>query len=222
MRFAVHEKAGTRTLEVDIRDVVVAGWTGRDGAAVAAHIAELAALGVKPPAVTPCYYRASRDRLMQAEEIQVIGPDSSGEAEFVLLAAAGALFVGVGSDHTDRQVETYNVTVSKQMCPKPVGYELWHLDDVLDHWDALVLCSFSTRNGKRRLYQEGSVAEMKHPQELLAGYGDFAPGSLMYCGTLATRGGIECGERFEAALEDPRRGRRLQVSYTIETLPNIG
>ena len=34
----------------------------------------------------------------------------------MLVQAGGRLLVGVGSDHTDRKVETYNITVSKQMC----------------------------------------------------------------------------------------------------------
>jgi len=222
MRFVLLEGNASRAVEADIAQVVVAGWTGRDRAALEKHIAELAALGVAPPATTPCYYRASRDRLMQDEAIQVVGADSSGEVEFVLVSLADGLYVGVGSDHTDRKVETYNVTVSKQMCPKIVSRNLWRFDEVAGHWDALTLRSWTTRNGERRLYQEGSVAAMKDPRELIEGYGGLPPGSVMYCGTLAAHGGIEAGERFEMELEDPRLGRRISHEYRVEVLPNIG
>ena len=37
------------TLAVEIHELIVAGWAGRDRAAVDHHIAELAELGVAPP-----------------------------------------------------------------------------------------------------------------------------------------------------------------------------
>ena len=43
----------------------------------------------------------------------------------MLLQHAGRLWVGTGSDHTDREVEKYGVTVSKQMCDKPVAPVFW-------------------------------------------------------------------------------------------------
>ena len=67
--------------------------------------------------------------------MQVTGEESSGEAEFVLVKDAGEVYVGVASDHTDRQVETYGITVSKQMCDKPCSNTLWRLSDVAGHWD---------------------------------------------------------------------------------------
>jgi len=107
--------------EVGIDDVIVAGWTGRDAAAVDKHIRELEELGVKRPSTTPIFYPVSAVRVTTATEIEVVGTHSGGEVEFVLLQHDGRMWVGVGSDHTDRQVETYGVTVSKQMCDKPVA-----------------------------------------------------------------------------------------------------
>ena len=49
--------------------------------------------------------------------------------EFVILKLDDGLWVGVGSDHTDRKVESYNVTVSKQLCGKPIAPTLWRYDD---------------------------------------------------------------------------------------------
>jgi len=78
----------------------------------------------------------------------------------VLVSAADGIHVGIGSDHTDRKVETYGITMSKQMCPKPIGPELWRLADVEPHWDALMIRSHVTRSGSRVLYQEGPVTRM--------------------------------------------------------------
>jgi hypothetical protein len=49
---------------------------------------------------------------------------SSGEAEFVLYQLDDGLWLGLGSDHTDRKAETVDVTLSKQMCARPVGSTL--------------------------------------------------------------------------------------------------
>ena len=207
---------------IEIATLIIAGWTGRDKGAVEHHIAELAAIGVKPPRVVPCFYRVGANLLTTTDEIEVVGEDSSGEVEFVLVSAPQGLYVGVGSDHTDRKVEAYGVTVSKQMCPKLMGRELWPLEEVEGHWDSLLLRSHVTRNGKRRLYQEGAVDKMLPPRDLLrrlAGSGaSLSPGTAMFCGTLAVQGEIGGGERFEIELHDPANDRSLRHGYTTRSL----
>ena len=207
---------------IEIKSLVVAGWTGRDKAAVEHHIAELAAIGVKRPRAVPCFYRLGANLLTTASNIEVMGENSSGEVEFVLIAAPGAMYVGVGSDHTDRGVEAYGVTVSKQMCPKPLGRELWRLAELEGHWDSLVLRSHVTREGKRRLYQEGPVSKMLAPADLLARFPDspgvLPPGTAMFCGTLAAQGDIGGGERFEIELHDPATNRSLKHEYATRSL----
>ena len=136
-------------IDVPIRTAIIAGWTGRDQVALQKHIAELEALGVKPPASTPIFYRVAASRLTTAPVIEVTGESSSGEVEFVLLHHGGRLWVGIGSDHTDRDVETYNITVSKQMCEKPVSGEFWEISSVAEHWDSLVLRSYVHEAGER-------------------------------------------------------------------------
>jgi len=100
----------------DVQQLVIAGWTGRSREAVERHIAELAAIGVRPPRTIPCFYRLATSLLTSASDVEVVGDESTGEVEFVLLSAADGMYVGIGSDHTDRKVEPYGVTVSKQMC----------------------------------------------------------------------------------------------------------
>src|SRR5262245_26879252 len=99
--------------DVPVQDLIIAGWTGRDQAAVEMHIRELAELGVAPPARTPIFYRISASLLTTAAHVDVIGMDSTGEAECVLLNHDGGWWVGIGSDHTDRKAETFGVTLSK-------------------------------------------------------------------------------------------------------------
>ena len=82
--------------------------------------------------------------------IEVVGERSGGEVEFVLLQHAGRLWVGTGSDHTDREVEKYGVTVSKQMCEKPIAPPFWAFDDVAPHWDRLMLALARDRRRQAR------------------------------------------------------------------------
>ena len=207
---------------VSINALVIAGWTGRDKEALEHHIAELAEIGVKRPRTTPCFYRVGSNLLTTAKAIEVAGSDSSGEVEFVLVSQEDGLYVGVGADHTDRKVEAYGVTVSKQVCPKPISRELWRLSDVQGHWDELILRSWVSNNGTRRLYQEGSVRSMLAPLDLIRLFTGGAPilpvGTAMYCGTLAVIGKISGGDVFEGELYDPRQKRTIHHTYSVRSL----
>jgi hypothetical protein len=208
-----------------INSLVIAGWTGRNVAALEAHIKELEAIGVKRPKTVPIFYRVACSTLTTATFIEVMADKSSGEVEFVLFALEDGLWLGVGSDHTDRKVETIGVTLSKQLCAKPVGMTLWRYDEVKPHWDKLVLRSFVPDGGKRRLYQEGPVTNMRSPEELINLYtgGDkLAPGTAMFCGTFAVHGEISYSGTFDMELEDPVLGRKLTHGYKIVSLPDEG
>lgn len=209
-----------------IRNLVIAGWTGRDQAAMESHIAELEAIGVRRPPATPCFYRVAVEQLTQSSSIQVVGADTSGEVEYYIVQDDGVRWVGVGSDHTDRKLEAHNVSLSKPVCAKPIAPTLWRFDDVADHWDQLVLRSYATIDGTRVPYQEGPVTTMRSPDDLVTRYeaagGRYGDGTLMFCGTLAVMGGVRPATRFEVELYDPVRDRTIQHGYDVEVLPNIG
>lgn len=209
-----------------IEQLVIAGWTGRDAASLEKHIRELEAIGVARPRRTPIFYRVAASLLTTAPEIQAIGGDSSGEVEFVLVGLEDGLWVGVGSDHTDRKAETVGVTLSKQLCAKPLGPSLWRYAEVAPHWDRLLLRSYAGSGAKRRLYQEGAVSAMRRPEDLMRRYlgraEQLPPGSAMFCGTLAVHGAIEPADAFELELEDPVLGRSLAHRYTVARLPMEG
>jgi hypothetical protein len=209
----------------EIKHLVIAGWTGRNVEALEKHIRELEALGVKRPKSTPIFYRVSADLLTTRPSIEVLGTGSTGEVEFVLFSLADGLWVGLGSDHTDRKAETIGVSLSKQMCAKPISATAWRYEDVRPHWDQLMLRSEVRHGGERQLYQEGSVATMRSPDELIklySGGGQLPTGIAMFCGTLAVHGNIAFADRFEMELIDPVLGRTISHAYTISTLPDEG
>jgi hypothetical protein len=218
-------KNGRSPLTLNITQAVIAGWTGRDPVARDKHIAELEAIGIARPASTPIYYRVAARRLTTATSIEASGGDSSGEVEFVLLASGGKTYVTVGSDHTDRKVETYGITVSKQMCDKPIAPVVWALDDVISHWDQIVLRSFATINGARVLYQEGKLDGMLPVADLVArgvGGSVLPDGCAMFGGTFAAKGGIRPASRFEYEIEDPVLKRIIRHGYDVIELPVLG
>jgi hypothetical protein len=211
-------------IAVEIDNLVIAGWAGRDEEAIRHHIEELAAIGVPRPSSVPVYYRVSADNLTQADRLVVLGPDTSGEVEPVVVSLVDGLWIGVGSDHTDRKAETIGIALSKQLCGKPVGRMLWRLEDVEGHWDRLILRAWATIDGKRVLYQEGSLAALRTARDLIErrhDASDLAPGTAMFGGTLSAIGGIRPSEQFEMELDDPVLGRRMTHSYRVDCLPVV-
>jgi hypothetical protein len=225
LAFTVDAQDTTTPLTLAIDRAVIAGWTGRDPVARDKHIAELEAIGIARPATTPIYYRVSARRLTTADSIEVSGSDSSGEVEFVLIGWQGRIFVGLGSDHTDRKVETYSVTVSKQMCDKVMASVLWELEEVADHWDRMILRAYAWIGGARVLYQEGTLDSMLPVAELvrgLFGSAGLPDGCAMFGGTFAAKGGIRPASRFEFELEDPVLKRVIKHAYDVIELPVLG
>jgi Protein of unknown function (DUF2848) len=221
LTFTIDAQGTTTPLTLAIDQAVIAGWTGRDPVARDKHIAELEAIGIARPATTPIYYRVSARRLTTEDSIEVCGNDSSGEVEFVLIGWQGRIFVGLGSDHTDRKVETYSVTVSKQMCDKPIAPVLWELEEVIDHWDRMILRAYACIKGKRELYQQGTLDAMLPVSELIArGFegGKLPDGCAMFGGTFAAIGGIRPADRFEFELEDPVLKRTIRHGYDVITM----
>lgn len=212
---------GGRDISVSVHTAIVAGWTGRNRAAVEEHIVELEALGVTPPSSTPIFYRVSASRLTTASEIEST-ETSSGEVEAVLLQHAGELWVGVGSDHTDRELETHSVAASKQVCDKPIARELWHYEDVAPHWDHLTLRSWNTTDVAEHPNQEGALdALLDQPHLLEQAAPPVTDGTLMFCGTVPVRGGIRPASIFRYELHDPVIGRTLASQYAVRDLPLV-
>ena len=210
------------------RAAVVAGWTGRDAAAVRHHVEELAAIGVARPSEVPLYYRVWHGLLTQDGAIEALGAASSGEAEPVLLETGRGTFLTLGSDHTDRELEAHSVAASKQACAKPLASQAWPWDDVVDRLDDLVLRSSVSEDGDTwEPYQDGTLAAMRPLTELRDGAaarlpGGFAPGTAMFCGTLpALDGVITSAPHFACELHDPALGRTLALRYVVRALPAV-
>jgi len=201
--------------------LTIVGWTARNANALQQHLDELAAIGVAPPTEVPVLYRVASSLLTTASCIEVAGSRSSGEAEFCLINVHGKIYVAVGSDHTDRALEAHDITLSKQLCAKPVSRECWRFDQLEGHWDQLMLRSFATTQGVERLYQEGAVAEVLHPRDLIKKVDARVPfqhGSVVFGGTVPVKGPVTGSDRFRVELHDPVLRRTLSCTYQTRVL----
>lgn len=224
------EAAGRGPVLVELRHGIIAGWTARNAKAVEHHIAELKEIGVPPPSTVPLYYRVSASLLSTGQTIETVGNTSSGEAEPVLVDDGERLYVGLGSDHTDRKLETHSVALSKQICAKPVAPTLWAFDEVEGHLDDILIRSFirDTEGEAWTAYQEGRLASIRPLVELIAGSPAarsekrLQPGTAMMCGTFAVlSGGVRPARFFRMEMIDERLGRSIEHSYEMKLLPVV-
>lgn len=213
-------KVSDTEVDLTVDHLFVAGWTGRNKEAVDHHIEELRALGISPPSKVPLYYRVSGLLLTQSANIEVLGAGTSGEVEPLLIQQNGEIWIGLASDHTDRDLETHSVAASKQACPKPVANELWRFSEVEDHLDSLILHCWTDKGDKWKLYQQGALSSIRPLSELISNSG-FGDNSAMLCGTFGAIGGVRPAMRYRMELEDPVLNRKIQLNYSVTKLPIV-
>lgn len=215
--------SGTSALVFEPRRMINAGYVGRDQAAVRQHIEELRSEGVAPPPSVPMLYPMALSSLTTDSRIEVVEPRTSGEIEFVLLVEGSRVLVGVGSDHTDRLLETTDVLKSKQACANVMGRGAWDYEDLRDHWDRLQLRS-SVRASSAEIwkpYQSASVASILAPEQILelvrSRMTDHClDRTLIFSGTIPLLDGkMIYGSEFQCALIDPVLNRTLHCAYEV-------
>jgi hypothetical protein len=209
---------------VAIDRVVNAGYSGRDQDAVQDHIDELVADGIDAPDRVPTTYPVPPNVLLvDPGEIQVVGENTSGEAEFALLVTGDESYVVAASDQTDRHLERDDVQQSKAIAPNVVSREAWQFSAVRDHWDEIEIRAWNTVDGERQRYQETTLESILEPEAILDLVRDRRGGPLdrtaVFSGTVPVLSGeLQPGSRFEVELVDPVRDRRLAVGYDVETI----
>lgn len=218
-------KKGIRLIPFRYSRMVNAGYVGRDQEEARRHIEELAKKGIPGPSSIPTLYPVVCNALMVGDATtEVYGEESSGEVEYVLLIRdESEIYVGVGSDHTDRCLEKSDIARSKQICPNLLSRSVWPLSEVIDHWDTLLMRSYVSVDGKRVLYQSGRLELLLNAEELLAFVKKKIPGPLtdlvVFSGTMGTvTGEFVFGDTFSAELIDWVLGRRLALSYAVRPL----
>ena len=209
-----------RVVEIEPSRLVIAGYTGRDEAMVRRHIRELAEVGVPPPESIPAFYPVPTTLLTPAGAIEVAHTSTSGEVEPVLFCVGDEWFIGLGSDHTDRDVERESIARSKAACPKPIAEGVLPYTRIATCWDRLRLRSWV---GRAAPYQDAPISSLRTPAELVDAYraGPDAEldGLVMFLGTVpVVDGALQSGPTFRAELLDGDDAL-LSLSYEIRVAP---
>lgn len=226
-RVTVVEADGRRVeLPVHVRRCFNLGFTMRDAEKMQRHLEEIYRLGMpelhceRPPLVMPI----SAWAVTTAAQIDVQRPRTSGEVEIVTMVTdSGDILVGVGSDHTDRSLETIDIPWAKQVAPNVVAPDLWRWTDVQGHWDQVRMDCWVVDGGERVHYQSASVAEFWTPPEMVEGVRRSvvpAPGTtVLLSGTVVSlEERVRFGEAWTLRMSDPVLGREIVHSYTVTVL----
>jgi hypothetical protein len=220
----LENKQERRELAFRYNRMVNAGYVGKNQEEVRRHIEELAAKGIPGPKSIPVLYPVVCSVLSLDPTIEVYGNETSGEVEYVLcIVTEDEVYVGLGSDHTDRHLEETDIPRAKQICPNLMGRTVWPLAEVESHWDDLLMNANVVKDGKNTLYQEGRLGLLLNPAELMSFVKSKIPGPLenliIYSGTMGMlTGEFVFGEKFSAGLIDEKLNRRIEISYDVRPL----
>lgn len=209
-------------IKFDLARVIVVGYSGSNREKIMEHIHELEEqLGVPAPKRIPTIFECSREVLSFEEEINFIGEMTSGEVEYLIIKHKGDIFIGIGSDHTDRKLESVSVLKSKQVCPKPLSNSLWRYKDIREHWNEIEVQSYQTIGGERFIYQSGKLSDIlpveKIIEELESRVGD-VENSIIFSGTVPLVSGFKYGDVFEGYLIDKKLNTSLSIKYNVNKI----
>ncbi len=205
---------------VNLSKAFCVGYSGRNKEKTFEHIRELAEIGIPEPKEVPNIYPVSMNTITQNERVEVLGNETSGEAEIVIIFGdtEDEVYITVGSDHTDRGLEAVDINKSKQVCAKPFSDKAWKLDDVIGHWDELELSAELFINGKWIPYQNDKISVILSYQEIISYIEKIsAPkrNSIYFSGTVPLLQGFIYGEEFKIALKDPVKNDVILANYQI-------
>lgn len=208
--------------------MVNAGFTGRDQAEVRHHLDELSAKGIDVPETTPLIYPVIPSTLTTDTSITVYGEETSGEIEYVLFVKDDKeIYVGIGSDHTDRKLEEVDIPRAKQITPNLISPVVWELSDVVNHWDDLIM-ECSVKKGKDTfLYQKGGLDLLMSPPELMEFVAKNIEGELnniaIFSGTVKMETpDFVFADTFSGLLTDPVLDRSIGFSYAVKPMNYMG
>jgi len=228
LNLTLNQKGRREPVSFSVRRMVNAGFVGRDREAVRRHIAELKKEGVPVPEEVPTLYPGASYFITPRDGLAVVDESTSGEAEFGLLLEEGKIYVGAGSDHTDRNLEASSIIKAKQICPNVVSSVVWPYEELKNVWDDLVLRSWVEKGGQRIPYQETKLSSIMSVEDILSFVrskvkdGDL-DGMVIYSGTVPSLGGeIIYGEGFEVELHNPQANDSLWCKYKVRLLDYLG
>ena len=219
IKLTLIENQGSRDIVFTVRQLFCGGFTGRNQEVVRQHIKEMASVGISPPEKTPAVYHISPYLITYDNEIEVVGENTSGEVEPVLLIGSKETYLTVGSDQTDRNIERLSYPKSKQLCNKIISRQVWRYSEVQDHYDELIIRSIVVKNGQKYLYQEGSVKTVMNPHDLLQLCDIKIENMILFAGTIPTKTNrLIFADWYQIELIDPILNRIITHTYNVKVI----
>lgn len=219
MTFTLVTKEGEAPLQLAYERVFAIGYAGRNMEKTLEHIRELERdLGVPAPKKIPTIFQCGNYVLTQEKDLAFVGEKTCGEVEYVIVLKEGKIYIGVGSDHTDRDLESANVPKAKQICAKPICPVLWDYEELKDHWDTIRLNSWQTVDGREIPYQRGTLADILPVEVILKELNERVGGidnCVIFSGTVPVLDGFHYGTNFRYEMADDTLGRTLGSEYNV-------
>ncbi|MBC8441959.1 MAG: DUF2848 family protein [Deltaproteobacteria bacterium] len=211
-------------LSFTVDKMVNAGFTGRNQEEVKHHLEELSAKGIDVPDSTPTLYPVIPSALTTETVIEVYGEETSGEIEYVLFVKDDKeIYVGIGSDHTDRKLEELDIPRAKQITPNLISPMVWELSDLLEHWDDLSMECSVKKGADTIFYQKGGLGLLMSPSELMELISQKIKGPLnnivIFSGTVKMETeDFVFADTFSGLLSDPTLNRSIEFSYAVKPM----
>ena len=218
---SIDSKSGRTPRTFEIARMYNLGSATRNAETARAHQEEVAKIGIHIAYDVPAprIYPIATHALTTGTSIEAQTDRSSGEVEIVILVAE-QVYVGVGSDQTDRALETVSIPWSKQVTANVLAPVLWPLEEMRERWDECVLRS--SVDGRK--YQEVGTAAFLHPDDMLRVLRERVTklprrDFIVFGGTIVSLDKeLGFGKTWTVELDDPKGGRKIRHSYEIHNL----
>ena len=194
------------------------GSATRDPDAAIAHQDEVSKSGIFIASNVPAprIYPIGLHALDTQSTVFVQSEKTSGEVEIVIHVGK-EIHVGVGSDHTDRALETVSIPGSKQACVNHLATVFWPWEEIAETWDNCILRSWVND----RLYQEVGVDKFLSPPDILAVLKERVTNLpkqnfMVYCGTyVSVDKALGYGNDWRYQLAAPQLNRQIDAQYDV-------